>query len=623
MSGITGWIDFERSMAMERPTMVTMTAALACRGTDGEGLWIGRHAALGHRRLAVLDRAGGTQPMIAEPVPAGDDGQPAAVLVYDGVVYNYRELREELASRGHHFRTSGDTEVVLHAFLEWGADCVDHLDGMFAFAAWDPRRETLTLGRDRLGVKPLYYHRTRSGLIFGSEPKAILANPLVEPAVDADGLREIFTFAASPGASAFHGIRKLRAGHVLQLSASGLEERGYWRLQARPHLDDLDTTIATVRDLLEQSVTRQLVSDLPVGVLLSGGLDSSAIAALAARGLAARGERLHTCTVGFARQDENFTPDGIRATSDESFVDSVSGHIGSEHATILVDAAELMDPVARSLTVRAKDLPAPLGDMNVSLYIFCRAAREHAPVTLVGESADSLFGGNVWTLDRELAMADTLPWVAMAQRDGAAFTLGSGLFRPELFKEIDILGFAADTRATVDAEAPVLPDAEPLERRMRQGTYLHLTRFAEYQNTHCDSVSANTGLQARLPFAAYQLWEYVYNVPWAMQTFDGREKSLLRAAVTDLLPDAVVNRRKSPFPITQDPRYDQALRASLARVAEDPRSPVSPLIDTAAVQALLAGAPSRGARAWLARTDIEMVLAMDYWLRAYGLRILL
>jgi asparagine synthase (glutamine-hydrolysing) len=169
----------------------------------------------------------------------------------------------------------------------------------------------------------------------------------------------------------------------------------------------------------------------------------------------------------------------------------------------------------------------------------------------------------------------------------------------------------------------VLPETKGLERRMRQMAYLHLTRFAEYQNAHCDSVSANTGLQARLPFAAYRLWEYVYNVPWSMQTFDGREKSLLRAAVADVLPDAVLNRRKSPFPIIHDPAYDQRLRRALAEVLQDRRAPIYPLLDTSAVREVLATPTAPPDRAWLTRTDIEMVLAMDYWLRVYGLRIAL
>jgi asparagine synthase (glutamine-hydrolysing) len=614
MSAIVGWVDFGRAMARERSTLLTMTAAMACRGPDAEDTWIGEHAALGHRRLWVDGVGGPDQPLVG-PGPRGPVG------IFDGMLDNAADVRSDLAASGCRPSGEGDAALALAAYLMWGPGCAERLEGMYAFAVWEPAREELLLVRDRLGVSPLYWCRAGDGLLFASEPKALLANPLVEATVDGDGLREILTFAATPGRTAYRGIRKVRPGHVLRFTRDGVTERCYWKLEAHPHPDDLDTTVATVRRLLERSVARQVDTDPAPGVMLSGGLDSSAITALAASALSRRGERLRTYTVSFRRHEEHFRPDAVRATSDDSFVDEVSAHVGAEHSTVRLDTAELMDPVARDLTIRAKDLPAPLGDMNISLYVFCRAVRERTPVTLVGESADSLFGGNVWTHDPELAAGDTLPWVAMARRDGARFTLGSGLLRPELMEDLDVLGFARDVRRTVAAQTPLPPGADETEKRMRRLAYLHLTRFVEYQNAHCDAITANVGLRARLPFADHTLWEYVYNVPWSMQTFDGREKSLLRAAVADLLPDSVLNRRKSPFPITRDPGYDQGLVRALTELLDDPRSPVTPLIDAEAARAVLKDETAWTRRGWLTRTDIEMVLALDYWLRAYGLRV--
>jgi asparagine synthase (glutamine-hydrolysing) len=250
---------------------------MACRGPDAAGAWRDTHAAFGHRRLAVIDLEGGRQPMTVT-----HDGHTLLATTYSGEVYNYRELRGELESRGHTFRTSSDTEVVLHAYLEWGEDVTTRLNGMFAFALWDPRTEEALLVRDRMGIKPLYYQPTADGVLFGSEPKAILAHPGVRPVVDAEGLAELVAFTKTPGHAVYKGMFELRPGHVLRVRRGGVSEHRYWGLESHEHTDDLDTTVGHVRELLDDIVTRQLVADVPLCTLLSGGLDSSVITALAA-----------------------------------------------------------------------------------------------------------------------------------------------------------------------------------------------------------------------------------------------------------------------------------------------------------------------------------------------------
>ena len=276
MCGIAGWVRREGGPVTEDPGLAEgMARTMACRGPDGQGVRADRQATLIHTRLAVIDVAGGGQPMTAaaEGVPEDpDDAEPAAVLTYNGEVYNFQELRAELAGLGHRFRTRSDTEVVLHAYLEWGERCVERLEGMFAFAVWDPRRRTLLLARDRFGIKPLYYAPTAEGLVFGSEPKTLLVHPAVRPTVDLDGLRVLFSMARAPGESVYRDIRDLPPGHTLTYGPGGrVSLRRYWQLEARPHEDGLDDTVRTVRELLENSVARELVSDVPLSVLLSGG----------------------------------------------------------------------------------------------------------------------------------------------------------------------------------------------------------------------------------------------------------------------------------------------------------------------------------------------------------------
>ncbi|RBL86696.1 asparagine synthetase B, partial [Streptomyces cavourensis] len=220
---------------------------------------LGRHVALGHRRLSVIDPAGGSQPMVYE-----ENGTPAVAISYTGEVFNYRELRHQLQVRGHGFRTESDTEVVLHAYLEWGEDFTEHLNGMYAFALWDARTEELLLVRDRLGIKPLYYHPLPGGgVLFGSEPKAILAHPSVRPAIDTEGFAELLGFTKTPGHAIYKGMYELRPGHTLRVGRGGHTLRRYWAVESHEHTDDLDTTISRVRELLEDIVARQLVADVP------------------------------------------------------------------------------------------------------------------------------------------------------------------------------------------------------------------------------------------------------------------------------------------------------------------------------------------------------------------------
>ncbi|MER7751195.1 asparagine synthase (glutamine-hydrolyzing) [Kitasatospora sp. NPDC097643] len=612
MSGIAGWVDYTRDLTSWLPTVRTMAAALAHRGPDAENLWADRHVALANRTLAVDGVP------TREPATAVDaNGAPLAVITFAGLLTNAGPLGAELAARGH--RPAGDShsQLALHAYLEWGAAFVERLEGVFAFGLWDVRSEQLWLGRDRLGFTPLYYAPVDGGVLFGSEAKAILASGAVEPVVDAEGLSEILTYAGSPEHAIYKGIRKVRAGTLVRVDRDGHSTRQYWRMEYREHTDDLDTTIATVRELLAESVRAQAGGQQPVSSMLSGGLDSSAMVGMIGHTDPAAAQ--HTYTVTFTDYDEEFKPDVIRSTPDTGFVRDVADLVGARHANIVLDTAELMDPVVRLASLRARDLPSTYGDMNTSLYLLSRAVRERTRVVLSGETADSVFGGNVFSDDPE-AKDEPLPWVALARRHGARHALGCGLLSDELLVGLDVDRYAVD-RCQDARDELELPDSMPnSERRARQYTYLQLTRWAENQLAHSERMAAAVGLQLRMPYADTRLIDYVFNVPNAMKTFDGREKSLLRAATADLLPESVVKRRKSPFPIAIDPAYQQAVVEELRQAVDDRESLVAPLLDRSAVRKLL-DQPGGPAENWITRTDVETVLSLDAWLRHYGVRI--
>ncbi|CAL9600023.1 Asparagine synthetase [glutamine-hydrolyzing] 3 [Streptomyces sp. enrichment culture] len=607
MCGITGWVSFDRDLRTEAAALDAMTETMACRGPDDRGTWAEGPAALGHRRLAIIDLPGGRQPMTAT-TPAG-----TVAIVYSGEAYNFTELRRELSGRGHRFTTDSDTEVVLRGYLEWGDAVAEHLNGMYAFAVWDGRADKLVMIRDRMGIKPFYYHPTADGVLFGSEPKAILANPLARRRVRLDGLRELFTMIKTPGHAVWDGMHEVEPGTVVTVDRSGVRHRVYWELETRPHTDDRETTIARVRSLLDDIVRRQLVADVPRCTLLSGGLDSSAMTALAARRLAEHGEKVRSFAVDFVGQAENFVADELRGTPDTPFVHDVARTAGTDHQDIVLDAQALADPEVRAKVIRARDLPAGLGDMDASLYLLFRAIREHSTVALSGESADEVFGGYLQFFDEEARGADTFPWLV---RLGRHFGDDADVLRPDLTKALDLTSYVADGYRAAVAGIRRLDGESDFEYRMRRICHLHLTRFVRILLDRKDRASMAVGLEVRVPFCDHRLVEYVYNTPWALKSFDGREKSLLREATADLLPKSVYDRVKSPYPSTQDPKYAAALQDQVRDLLSRPGHPVFDLVDPERLRQAAHRDTPLSTQA--ARRGLERALDLAQWIDLYG-----
>ncbi|MFF2993640.1 asparagine synthase (glutamine-hydrolyzing) [Streptomyces sp. NPDC057950] len=607
MCGITGWVSFDRDLRAEGETLDAMTETMSCRGPDDRGTWAEGPAALGHRRLAIIDLPGGRQPMTAE-TPQG-----TVALVYSGEAYNFTELRRELTGRGHRFSTDSDTEVVLRGYLEWGAELAGRLNGMYAFALWDGRHDKLVMIRDRMGIKPFYYYPTSDGVLFGSEPKAILANPLARARVRLDGLRELFTFVKTPGHAIWDGMHEVEPGTVVTVDRSGLRRHVYWQLETRPHTDDRDTSIGTVRTLLDDIVRRQLVADVPRCTLLSGGLDSSAMTALAARQLAEHGERVRSFAVDFVGQTDHFVADELRATPDTPFVHDVARASGTDHRDIVLDAQALADPDVRAKVIRARDLPTGFGDMDASLYLLFQAVREHSTVALSGESADEVFGGYLQFFDEEARSADTFPWLVRFRRD---FGDDADVLRPDLTEAMDLDSYVADGYRTAVAGIRRLDGESDFEYRMRRICHLHLTRFVRVLLDRKDRTSMAVGLEVRVPYCDHRLVEYVYNAPWSLKSFDGREKSLLREATADVIPKSVYDRVKSPYPSTQDPKYAIALQDHAKDLLAQPTHPVFDLVDPDRLRRAAHSDTPQITQA--SRRGLERTLDLALWLDLYA-----
>jgi asparagine synthase (glutamine-hydrolysing) len=603
MCGITGWVDFSRDLSREPALIDAMTATMACRGPDASGVWSDQHAALGHRRLAVIDLPGGAQPMKVS-THHGD-----IVMVYSGEAYNFRELRDELIQKGEKFETSSDTEVVLRGYLQWGEALADRLNGMYAFAIWDSRKRKLVMIRDRMGIKPFYFYRMPDGVLFGSEPKAILTNPLAKRVVDVDGLREMLVPVKTPKHAVWKGMQEVEPGTIVTVDERGICERTYWRLESKPHTDDRDTTVARVRELLDDIVRRQLVADVPECVLLSGGLDSSTITALSARELS---DPVRTFAVDFVDQAANFKPNELRPTRDTPYVHDVAEHVGSDHTDIVLDHNQLADLDIRRTVIRARDLPMGIGDMDASLYLLFKAIRRQSTVALSGESADEIFGGYRQFHDPTVQQTDAFPWIAIGD---TVVDTSSEILTPALSSAVDLDTYMQDRYTEAVREVASLDGEDEFTHRMRVMSYLHLTRFVRILLDRKDRMSMAVGLEVRVPYCDHRLVEYVYNAPWSLKTYDGREKSLLRGAARDVLPESVVQRVKSPYPSTSDPQYVAAIQAEAKDLLGTGDDVLFGLIDRAALEQLTRLDPNTLQPQERAR--IERVLDLSVWIDMY------
>lgn len=602
MCGIAGWISARRNMRNEKDVLEGMCATLAHRGPDSSGFYLSEQAALGHKRLAVIDPAGGLQPMTVK-------SRGNWTIVYNGELYNTEELRNELLSLGHRFNTSSDTEVLLASVIEWGKDSIRRLNGIFAFAVWDEVSGTLLAARDPLGVKPLFYCELTGELLFASELKALLAHPAVEPILAEKGLLELFGLgpARSPDSGIFQGLKEVPPGNFLTWRNGILNLESYWQLQARPHTDSLEDTIEKVRFLVTDAIKRQLVSDVPLCTFLSGGLDSSAISAVAARELS----ELHTWSLDYQGNKRWFKQNSYQPSDDSQWIEVMREYLDSSHHNVIITADQLCQALKDS--VLANDLPG-MADIDSSLLLFARSVREQATVALSGECADEIFGGYPWYWQPELQNLDTFPW-------SNSLDLRRRLLSQTL-KALPLEEYVRDAYQETITKVPTLPGEPESETRLRRLYALNLRWFMLTLLNRKDRMSMANSLEVRVPFADHRIVEYAFNIPWPMKHLNNREKGLLRAALTDTLPQAIIERKKSPWPKTHNPAYLDLVRQKLKDILADSHAPLWQLVDINFVQGLANSGGDILSTPWFGQLMtgpqlMAWLVQIDTWLHEY------
>ncbi len=603
MCAIAGVIGLPCTETVERGLLSTMVR----RGPDATGICRGPGYTLLHARLAVIDPEGGKQPMSL------DWGGESYDMVYNGELYNTGEVRLQLQALGHSFHTASDSEVLLHAYAQWGEAALERLNGIYAFAVWERRAKRLFLARDRMGVKPLFYMRHREGLLFASEIKSILAYPGVRPQLDENGAGELLLLGPgrTPGCGVFRGMEELMPGWCGYYQDGKLRLRQYWSLRDREHRESFEETVEQVRFLVTDAIRRQMVSDVPIGTFLSGGLDSSIISAVCAGEMAGQGRQLTTFSVDYVDNDKYFTPNKFQPNSDGDYIRLMQQHLGSDHHWCVLSPQDLMDHLEDA--VMARDLPG-MADVDISLLAFCRKIREHVTVALSGECADEIFGGYPWYRDPQVRALEGFPWAQnRAQR--------LGMLAAPLQGRLDE-GYIRSRYEKTCLESHILPETTGLDRRMKEMVNLNQQWFMQTLLDRKDRMSMYWGLEVRVPFCDHRIAEYLYGVPWAFKDYGGKEKGLLRYAMEGLLPEQVLWRKKSPYPKTWDPRYLELVSSRLERLLQED-SPLFALVDREQARRLLTAEyawPWYGQLMKVPQT-ICYLLQTDFWLKHYGVEL--
>lgn len=559
MCGIAGILSSDIDLRGEKPLVEKMGKTLKKRGPDAAGIYLTPKVALVHRRLSVIDVENGAQPMHFGKY----------VIVYNGEIYNTDEVRNELEGFGYKFDTHCDTEVVLKAYDKWGNESVKKLNGIFAYAIYDKKENSLFACRDRIGVKPFFYNKTKNTFSFASKIDTLLCQPYVKSAVDEEGLYEIFMLgpAKTIGKAIFKDICELPPAFCLTYKNGEIKTYPYWKLEAKEFDENEETAAEHTYLLVKDSIERQLVSDVPLATFLSGGLDSSIISKIASDKYKESGKTLDTYSVDYTDNDKYFKKSLFQPNKDSDYIDVISSYIGSNHHNIVLNNVDVANALKEAVIERG--VPGFV-DIDSSLMLFCKEVKKDFTVCLSGECADEIFAGYPWYHKKEILFENVFPWARNTN------------IRQRILKN----GFFSDGEEYLQSaykntlkNISYLESDDKINKRMREMFVLNLNWFMQTLLARKDNMSMASSLEVRVPFCDYRLVEYAYNMPWNIKALDGREKGILRKAFENDLPKEIAWRKKSPYPKTHNPAYFARVKELLAIALTDKSTPLMDWID--------------------------------------------
>ncbi len=613
MCGIVGIVNYKEDISNRYPFFKNMVKNISKRGPDEDGFYFSKHANLGHRRLDIIDIENGKQPMSFKI------DEITYTIVYNGQLYNTEEIRKVLKENGFKFRGHSDTEVLLKAYVFYGKDVVKHLNGIFAFAIWNDKKEELFLARDQFGIKPLYYSYLGDDFIFASEVKAILEHPKCETILDKEGIEELFGIGPShtPGKSPFKKINELEPANFIVYNKDCFRKEEYWKLQTKEHTDDLKTTCEKIRFLIKDSVERQLVSDVPIGTLLSGGLDSSIITKYASDYYKEKyGRKLKTFSVDYVDQEKNFVKNDFQPNTDNQYIDLMVKALDTDHTKIVLDTPELFNNLENAMI--ARDFPG-MADVDSSYLLFFKNLKKDIKVALSGECSDEIFGGYPWYFREDTLNCNTFPWsIAIEERQQ--------LLNKDISSKINLKEYIDEKYNNSISKVEFLDSDSEINKNHRKLIYLTSNWFMQTLLDRTDRMCMFNGFEVRVPFCDYRIVEYAWNIPWEMKAYKGREKGLLRYAFEEVLPEKVVYRKKSPYPKTHNPNYCRIVKKELSKIMEDKSSPINNLLNREYILEIIDTEGNAFSRPWFGQLMtgpqlMAYLIQVNMWLKKYNPKI--
>ena len=590
MCGICGIYNLDRQTPVDENILVRMTNAMSHRGPDDMGTYKNKNIGLGHRRLSIIDLSSGHQPMTNK-----DEN---LWITYNGEIYNHRDLKSLLAQKGYQFKTDCDTEVILYAFEEFGADCVHKFNGMFAFAIWDVKNQSLFLARDRLGIKPLYYSLVKNTFLFASEIKAIFEHPMVKPEADINSIPEyLFCTSLLDSKTMFKNIRTIAPGHTMMVNNNSHRLSEYWDIQLKDCNNDstgIEEYKQNIFSLMDDSVNKRLMSDVPYGTLLSGGLDSSISSALASTHV---DRALQTFSIEFT--------DNVKMnyeSSDTKYARLMAEKFKTDHHEFILQRSEYNEIHEKV----SWQIEKPVELTTPSLYLLHKNLKDYITVVLSGEGADELFGGYFFFLkEAHTNQLTEFPWAPY-------FYEVSDLINEDVKRQT---GFVENIKCSLDHLVNKFSTDDFMNRVLYLFIKIYLLEMLERQ----DKTSMAWGVETRVPFLDHRLVEYVVNIPSKFKIKGDIEKYVLKESFRHFMPSEIIDRKKKPFPFPVDPKSVMAQRNRALELVQSSDSGISAYFDKTKTEDFLKKRNKYKNIDNLAifRTSYAMI-ALEHWHKAFG-----
>lgn len=573
MCGFCGYVNYNESITNDK-IIKKMNEKIYKRGPNEQNIYIDKNIALGHSRLSIIDVKYGSQPMQIET------NNNTYTIIYNGELYNTSDLKKDLQNKGYNFKNNSDTEVILMSFIEYGKTCVNLLNGIFSFAIYDKKNNSLFFARDRLGIKPFFYTNTNNTFVFASEIKSILEHPDVDAIIDKESILELVGLgpAHTPGKTFFKNILELKPGHYATLNKSGLDISKYWDLATKECLDSEQEAIEKIHFLVTDSCKRQLVSDVGICSMLSGGIDSSILTKIANDNI----DNLTTYSIDYLNNDTDFVSNSYQMTKDSDFVKIMKDYLKTNHKTIQIDNSDLFYLLDDSLF--ARDMPG-MADIDSSMLAFCKEISKDYKVCLSGECSDEIFGGYPWFYKKHLVEHNGFPW-ALSEN------LRGNLIRKDIITQNNLQEYIDSSIKNTLSNVKHLDENDKFENRFRDINYLTIKWFMNTLVERTDRMSMQTSLEVRVPFADHRIFEYVYNLPAKMKlglntNTEPVEKYLLRKAFEGEIPNEILYRKKSPFPKTYSPKYLSLVETKLQTIISNKNSKIHDILNIDYINSLI------------------------------------